>query len=320
MYRGKKIAAMMPCLNEEKLIGKTIGSVPDYFDLLILTDDGSTDRTYEIMRHYQEKDVRIHIIKHEKNMGVGYSLVEEYHKMIELGGDIAVGIGGDLQVPVEQIPDVIDPIIDGVAEVVKGNRFHQGGTIEGMPLIRVIGNTMISTLCKISSGYWKLFDVVDGFGAVSKEAIQRVDWSNHWHGYGYPMEHLVRYNIANITIKEVPRRAIYLKGERQSQIKGFKYFLKCSPMMLRMFFYRLWRKYMVHNGHPLVFLYLFGIMFSMCGILLAALILFNRFLHAGEYIITGPTAIMTAMFLLLGFNSFFFAMFFDMLDNEKLQK
>jgi len=291
-----------------------------YVDFLIITDDCSTDRTYEIARAYQDKDPRIHIIKHEKNMGVGFSLVEEYHKMIELGGDIAVGIGGDLQMPMEQIPNLLDPIIDGEAEVVKGTRFSQGGTIEGMPLVRIIGNTMISMLCKISTGYWKLFDVVDGFVAVSREAIQKVDWSNPWHGYGYPMEHLGRYNIANVTIKEVPRRAIYLKGERQSQIKGFKYFLKCSPMMLRMFFRRLWRKYIVQNGHPLAFLYLIGIMSSFIGIVLAFLILCSRFLYHDGYVVTGATAIMTAMFLLLGFNSLFFAMFFDMLDNEKLQK
>lgn len=320
MYREKRIATMMPCLNEERLIGKTIEATPDFIDFIIITDDCSTDGTYEIARHYQEKDPRIHIIRHKKNMGVGFSLVEEYHKMVELGGDIAVGIGGDLQMPMEQIPNLLDPIINGEAEVVKGNRFSQGGTIEGMPTIKIIGNTMISMLCKISSGYWKLFDVVDGFVAVSKEAINRVDWSNPWRGYGYPMEHLARYNIANVLIKEVPRRAIYLKGERQSQIKGFNYFLKCSPMMLRLFFRRLWKKYTIQNGHPLVFLYLFGMLSTLIGVILAVLIVLNKFIHAHEYIITGATAIMTAMFLLLGFNALFFAMFFDMLDNEKLQK
>lgn len=319
MYRNKKIAAIMPGLNEERLIGKTIEAVPDYFDLLIIIDDGSTDRTYDIAKEYQRKYTRIHIIKHEKNMGVGYSVLESYEKMIELGGDIAVHVGCDYQMPMEQIPALLDPIVNGDAEFVKGNRFSDGGTTEGMPAIRVVGNTLISMSCKISSGYWKVFDAVEGFVAVSKEAIQKVNWNNVWAGYGYPIDHLVRYNIANVKIKEVPRRAIYLEGERQSQIKGLKYFFKCSPMMLRLFFYRLWKKYIVQNGHPLAIFYLLGIiLFSVGGFLSISIVL--RRLFETNYIVTGATAVMTAIFLLLGFNSIFFGMFFDMLDNNKLQE
>ena len=239
--------------------------------------------------------------------------------MIELGGDIAVGVACDFQMPMEQVPNLLEPIISGEADLVKGNRFTEGGTIEGMPIIRLIGNTLISMLCKISSGYWKLFDVVDGFHAISKEAIKKVNWNNAWPGYGYPMDHLVRYNIANIRVKDIPRRAIYLKGEKQSQIKGFKYFLNCSPMMLRLFFYRLWKKYIVQNGHPLAIFYFLGILFCTVGGLLGFLIVLKR-LFTTDFNITGATAIVTALFLLLGFNSVFFGMFFDMLDNDKLQK
>ena len=57
-------------------------------------------------------------------------------------------------------------------------------------------------------------DVVDGFTAITKEAIDVIDWDKAWPKYGYPMDFLIRMNAYGLRVKDVPRTAIYIKGER----------------------------------------------------------------------------------------------------------
>ena len=69
------------------------------------------------------------------------------------------------------------------------------------------------------------------------------------------MDFLIRLNAYGFRVLEVPRTAIYLPGERQSQIKSVRYAMQVSPMLLRNFLWRLRFKYMYRDFHPLVFFY-----------------------------------------------------------------
>jgi len=135
-----------------------------------------------------------------------------------------------------------------------------------MPATRLFGNMLITVLTKIASGYFKIADVVDGFTAISREALEAVDWDRTWAGYGYPMDFLIRLNAHGLRVRDVPRRAIYLAGERQSQIKGTRYALRVTPMLVRGFFWRLWNKYVLWDFHPLVFFYFFGLTLLPLGV------------------------------------------------------
>ena len=98
-------------------------------------------------------------------------------------------------------------------------------------------------------------DVVDGYTAISKKAIDTIDWTRAWKDYGYPMDFLIRLNAYGFKLLDIPRTAIYLPGERQSQIKGIGYALRVSPMLLKGFLWRLKFKYIYTDFHPLVFFY-----------------------------------------------------------------
>ncbi len=312
MYRKKRISLVIPAYNEQRLIKPTLENVPKMIDRIYVVNDCSTDNTADVVLDISKKDKRITLINHEKNKGVGQGIITGYLRSVEDKYDIAVVVGGDFQMPLEQVTNFLDPLIDGKADYTKGNRFLiEGNVFEDMPKIRQLGNAIISLITKIASGYYKIYDVVDGYTAITAHAIKMVNWNKAWKKYGYPMDFMIRLNAYGLRVKDIPRRAIYLKGERQSQIKGFNYFLKVSPMLLRGFFWRLFKKYLFRDFHPLLFFYILGILLLPIGLIWGIILLYWQFSGHG---VTGPQATVDAIFLIMGFISLSFGMLFDMYE------
>jgi hypothetical protein len=234
------------------------------------------------------------------------------------GYDIAVVVGGDNQMPLDEVKRFLDPIIDGKVHYTKGNRFllsQLDDTLDKMPKIRQIGNWLITALTKVASGYYKVMDFVDGYTAISKEAIDLVNWNKAWKKYGYPMDFLVRLNGYSLKVMDIPRTAIYLPGERQSQIKGFKYFLQCTPMLIRGFFWRLKFKYLYRDFHPLFMFYWLGLLLFPAGFLAGLYLVIDKFFLGGEGV-TGSRSVLAALLMITGLQFLLFAMFFDMEEGK----
>lgn len=313
MYRDRKIALVIPAYNESKLIKPTLESVPRIIDKIYVVDDKSPDNQNEVILSCGRNDTRIELLKHEKNQGPGAAIITGYLRASKDGYDIAVVVGGDHQMPLDEVEHFLNPLIDGKADYAKGNRFLLAkfdDTIDKMPLSRLIGNSIITALTKIASGYYKTMDVVDGYTAITKKAIDTVNWGKAWKRYGYPMDFLIRINAYGFRIADVPRTAIYLPGERQSQITGLHYAFKVSPMLLRGFLWRLRFKYIYRDFHPLVFFYYLSFFLLPFGFLLGIILLLKQYVfHVG---VSGPQSILCALFILMGFQSLLFAMLFDM--------
>ena len=314
MYREKKIALVIPAYNEEKLIKPTLKAVPDFVDRIFVVDDASIDNTAGVVGELSKHDHRIELISHEMNSGPGQGIITGYKRSAAEGCDIAVVAGGDNQMPLNQMERFLDPLIDGEADYTKGNRFvFLPDTLEKMPKSRLLGNVVITGLTKISSGYYKVMDVVDGYTATTKKVIDLIDWDKAWKGYGYPMDFLIRLNAFSLKVKDVPRSSIYLKGERQSQIKGLRYALKVSPMLLRGFFWRLITKYIYRDFHPLVFFYFAGLILFPFGIFYGLYLVYQQVAGIG---VSGPRAILCALSLIMGLQFLLFAMLFDMQESK----
>jgi len=314
LYRNKRIALVIPAYNEEKLIKPTLEGVPDIVDRIYVIDDGSKDNMASMVRERAEIDRRIELIQHNGNMGVGQAVITGYKKSAKDGYEITVVVGGDNQMPLEQITDFIDPLVDGKVDYTKGNRFIvEGNVFEDMPRIRLVGNSIISFLTKIASGFYKIYDMVDGYTAITGRAIQLINWEKAWKKYGYPMDFLIRLNAYGFKVMDIPRRAIYLPGERQSQIKSIPYALKVSPMLVRGFFWRLNKRYLFRDFHPLVFSYYLGTIFFTGGILYGVYLVYRQIAGLG---VSGPKAIICAILLIIGIQFLLFAMLFDMYQEE----
>ena len=318
MYCDKRIALVIPAYNEERLIRPTLERAPDLIDAIIVVDDASTDGTVAVVQECALADPRIELIRHQVNRGPGAAIVTGYRRVLSGDEAIAVVCGGDDQMPLEQIPNLLDPLVRGEADYVKGNRFMQrGGSLAmippDMPRSRVVGNMLITILTKIASGYYKVADVVEGFTAIGREALERVDWDGAWPGYGYPMDFLIRLNAYGLRVRDVPRRAIYLPGERQSQIKGLGYALRVSPMLLRGFFWRLGHKYVLWDFHPLVFSYYAGLLLLPAGLLFGLYLVWQQWTGVG---VSGPRAVLCALLIITGLQFLLFAMLLDMEEGK----
>jgi glycosyltransferase involved in cell wall biosynthesis len=314
MYRDRRISLVVPAYNEEKLIKPTLENVPELIDKVYVVNDASTDNMLEVIEQIRARDGRIETINHETNLGVGQSIIDGYQKSAKEKFDIVVVIGGDFQMDLSEVADFLDPIIDGEVDYTKGNRFLSGmGAFDRMPKLRLVGNMLISAMTKIASGYYKVVDVVDGYTAISRRAIESINWDRAWKGYGYPMNFLIQLNMKGFKIKDIPRTAIYLEGERQSQIKGVRYALKVSPMLFRGFFWRIINKYAFRNFHPLVFFYLFGLILLPLGLLDGFYLIYKQIIGRG---VSGPQAVLDALLLITGVQFLLFAMLFDMQESH----
>ena len=168
MYKDNKIALVIPALNEERLIGATLEAVPETIDRIYVIDDGSEDQTAEIVRKRGEIDPRVELLQHDENQGVGAAIITGYLQASTDDYDISVVVGGDHQMPLEVVDELLEPIVRGEADYTKGNRFLMPSVgLEGMPWTRFIGNAIISIMTKMASGYYKIYDVVDGYTALS---------------------------------------------------------------------------------------------------------------------------------------------------------
>jgi glycosyltransferase involved in cell wall biosynthesis/ActR/RegA family two-component response regulator len=308
IYRENNICVVIPAYNEEKSIGPTLSSVPDYIFRIYVIDDASTDRTPEIIREYAEKDPRITNLRHEINKGAGASVVSGYREALKDGMDIAVVLAGNNQMDPLYLPRFLDPVINRRADYTVGNR-HQGSEYSrGMPGWRFFGNTLLSLLTKIASGYWQLMDPQNGYTAITRRALERLDLNKIYPRYGYCNDLLVKLNACNFRAVNINYPARYNTSEN-SGIRFRTYFFRVSWLLFKDFLWRLKEKYIVLNFHPLVFFYFFGAVIILISILFGSYSLYLALFWNVELFVR---AALSLLLFFMGSMFFLFAMLFDM--------
>jgi glycosyltransferase involved in cell wall biosynthesis len=210
MYRELSVAVVIPAFNEELAVGRAIEAVPDYVDLAIVVDDASHDDTAAVARGTRPgSDSRFEVISHPENRGVGGAIVTGYRRALALGLDVAVVMAGDGQMDPRDLPRLLDPIADGRADYAKGNRFLHPDIWRAMPTSRLVGNIVLSTATKLTSGYRHLFDSQCGYTAIHARALEALDLDRVFPRYGYPNDLLARLHSAEMRVVDVPVRPVY---------------------------------------------------------------------------------------------------------------
>ena len=342
MYREHTVGVVIPAYNEQGLIGDVIRSMPDFVDWICAIDDCSTDETWDEIRQAARADAaktesksvqsvmtdgggslldrRAHIhpqigrvvpVQHRENMGAGGAIKTGYLAALKDELDITVTVDGDGQMDPTRMPKLLDPLVEGDADYAKANRLLYKEYRQEMSSFRFFGNSILTFLTKIASGYWKTMDPQNGYTAITHDALSTVGIENMYEYYGYCNDLLVKLNAKGLRVADVAMPAIY--GEETSTISYPTYIRKVSGMLLENFLWRLKVKYLVLDFHPLSLFYLIGAATTAVGTLGGLWSIYAFVVLGGSLFVSGSLSMLV---VLIGSLFLLFAMLFDMQVNE----
>jgi glycosyltransferase involved in cell wall biosynthesis len=313
MLAGRSVAVVVPAFDEERLIGTTLAGIPEFVDHVFVVDDASNDATAERAR--SSGDARLEVISHERNQGVGAAILTGYQRALAAGIDVTCVMAGDNQMDPADLEAIAGPVARGEADYAKANRLFTGRAWELIPHTRYLGNAVLSLLTKIASGYWHVADSQSGYTAIARETLELLDLDRIYDRYGFPNDMLVHLNVINARVRDVPSRPVYGVGE-SSGIRLRRVVPSISWLLTKAFFWRMREKYVIRDFHPLVFFYVFGLLFLVIGAALGLTVTVLRIL-GNE--LTVATVVLVALLLIAGLLFTLFAMLFDMESNRDLK-
>ena len=194
-----KLSIVIPCFNEKATILELIDAVrsaPIQDQQIIVVDDGSTDGTREILKGIED-DGDIDIIYHETNKGKGAALSSGFAAAT---GDICIVQDADLEYDPQEFPLVIQPILDGKADVVFGSRFQSGRPHRVVYFWHRIGNGLLTLLSNIFTDL-NLTDMETCYKAFKREVIQSITIQEN--RFGFEPEVTAKISRRNLRIYEV---------------------------------------------------------------------------------------------------------------------
>ncbi len=314
MYKNKKIAVVVPAMNEEVLLPLTLKGMPDYVDRIFVINDGSKDGTAGILDTLAKKNKKIIIITHPVNQGLGQSLIDGYcASLADDSIDYTAVMAGDNQMHPDDLHHLLDALIEKDLDYVKGNRLLQADVVEKMPRYRLLGNALLTILTKFATGYYYIMDPQCGYTTIKNSALAKIPIRKMKKGFGYNADILCMLNIQGCKVDDVEIRPVY--GDEKSKIKLWKYIPEVSILLIKLFFRRLWKRYIVRDFNPLVLFYSFAFFlffFVIIPLIVRFITLFIRYGQAPQ-----TTLIILVFVSFFAFQSMLFAIWMDMDYNKR---
>ncbi len=196
-----RVIIQIPCYNEEATLPLTVLDLPrrlpgvDQVEWLVI-DDGSTDRTVQVARQLGVH----HIKRHHRNMGLARAFLTGLEEALKADADIIVNTDADNQYLGQDIVQLVQPILEGRADIVVGDR-GVGTVTHFSPLKRLL-QRFGSRVVGLASGS-SVPDATSGFRAFSREAALR---TIVYGEYSYTLETLIQAGSRRMTVAYVPVR------------------------------------------------------------------------------------------------------------------
>jgi glycosyltransferase involved in cell wall biosynthesis len=225
-----KIGILIVAYNAQETLTKVLDRIPSDFvkqiDAILVCDDASTDDTHKVGLSYQIKSqLPLTIVRHEINLGYGGNQKTGYQWALEKNLDLVVLLHGDGQYAPEYLPQMVEPIVSGRADVVFGSRMiTQGGARQGgMPLYKFVGNKILTTLqnrlAKVSLTEWH-----SGYRAYSVTALRKINFLKNSDYFDFDSQIILQMIGARQRIVEIEIPTFY--GDEISRVNGIKYGIK----------------------------------------------------------------------------------------------
>ena len=234
-----KIHVVIPAYQVEQHIVDLIGRLDSSIEKIWVVDDACPNGSGKLVES-KVKDKRVSVIYNPENLGVGGAVTAGYKAALEAGAEVVVKLDGDGQMYPEDIATLVRPIERGEADYTKGNRFDSLDDLYLMPRVRIFGNAVLSLWSKISSGYWGVTDPTNGFTAIHRAVLAKLELDKLSKRYFFESDMLFRLNISGAVVEDVPLTARY--GNEKSNLKIRKVLvefpIKHTKNLLKRIFYR----------------------------------------------------------------------------------
>lgn len=238
------IAVIIPTYKARNHIMDVIKQIGPEVSRIYVIDDCCPDNSGDYVID-NCRDRRVFMIRHQENQGVGGAVMTGYKAAIEDGMDILVKIDSDGQMDPALIMYFVNPIAEGDADYTKGNRFFDLEKVSSMPKSRIFGNAMLSLMCKISSGYWNIFDPTNGYTAIHADVANHLPFDKISKRYFFETDILFRLNTLRAVVVDVPMYAKY--GSEVSNLKISRIIWEFFVKHVRNFFKRIFYNYYLRD-------------------------------------------------------------------------
>lgn len=216
---GVLLAVVIPCYRVKHHVLQVIAGIGPEVNVIYVVDDACPDGSGRFVAA-ECCDPRVRVLYHEVNCGVGGATITGYRQAIRDGADVIVKLDGDGQMDPLHIPMLVSPVINGVADYVKGNRFYYLDGVQQMPFVRLVGNAALSFITKLSSGYWDVFDPTNGYTAIHAKVVGRLPLDKIEQRYFFESDMLFRLNTIRAVVMDIPLPGKY--ADEKSNLKVFR--------------------------------------------------------------------------------------------------
>ena len=257
---GLKVAVVIPAYRAADTIERVVAGVPHWVRAIYVVDDASPDDTGA----RAGSDPRVRLLEHRHNQGVGGAMITGYREALSAGFDVCVKLDADDQMDPAYLQDLVESLASGRADYTKGNRFHDADALRQMPLARKVGNAALSFLIKAASGQWHLFDPTNGYTAIHRAALSRIDLRRLHPRYFFESSMLVELRRVGAVVEDVPIPARY--GDERSGLSVPHTLVQFPGLLLRYGLRRVRWQYFVSDFNAVSLFLIFGMLLSAFGL------------------------------------------------------
>jgi glycosyltransferase involved in cell wall biosynthesis len=197
--RTPKLVVVMPAYNAGRTLRMTYEELPkDTVNLVILVDDGSSDTTLEVGRQ-----LGLEIFVHNRNYGYGANQKTCYTEALRAGAEVVVMVHPDYQYDPTLVPQMIEPITRGDADIVLGSRLKSGSALaQGMPWWKFVANRFLTWVENRAFGL-HLSEYHTGYRAFRRDVLETVNFQANSDGFVFDQEIIAQAVAARLRIAEI---------------------------------------------------------------------------------------------------------------------
>jgi dolichol-phosphate mannosyltransferase len=240
------IVCVIPCFRAAASVCDVVRAVLEHVDRVILVDDACPENSGLLVAIQFAGEPRVEVLHHIKNRGVGAAMKTGIARCLEIGADYVAKVDADGQMDASYIPQMLSILqTNSRLAFLKGNRFGDGSIMRTMPALRLLGNSVLTLLVRITTGYWNGIDPTNGYFIVRTSALRRLNLERLKDRFFFEISLLCALGLRRAEIAELEIPACY--GAERSNLSIGRAILTFPPHLCSSFVRRIFWQYIISD-------------------------------------------------------------------------